>query len=372
MSHIIIRHIPSDVIFGIDNFSIGLSCQQSNIYVKDISNGIHIIHFQDKVSDLRYGYWVKEIENLYIKYNDINKQFELFSEMDEIKYDSVLKGLETSFPHNVINFPKINENYIIYNYLNWEDICRCLRISSKDDKFGYIDSGMITQDERNLLETQLKKVQNRNCNIAEADVTGRSNNDSQKKQEKIIEYTTINFKSRDSIRRGFEMIDYLDKSYYLNEVLLKRMAHGWYSLLSELQFSFLNFFTVGNYGSSLQWHYIIELVILSSKVDNIGLIDDVVSTQLRILPEEYRDTLLNLEMWARCFSGARYQGRQQLPKTEGEIHKLFPQLREDPVGESSVADEGHDVDDDIAYEINIENSDDSDGPTVVETVSYCT
>lgn len=351
MSHLILRHIPIDIIFGIDDFSINLTTKQSNIYIKDVSDGIHIIHFQEKDNGIRYGYWVRNVKNLYIQYIEQHEQFEIFSEMDQIKYETILNELEISNPYNVINFPKVTANFQIYNYLNWEDICQCLKIDKDENQFGYVDSSMITEYEQKLLSERLNRA------------TSEYNEFDNNKENKIIRYTNINFKSRESIRVGYEMVDYLDKSYYLNEVIIASMSHGWISLLAELQFSFLNFVTMGNYGSSLQWHYIIELIVMSSRVENIKLVDEIVSAQLQMLPDEYSNMLLNVEMWARCFKGG--QAQQQLVKTRSEIVKLYPEIQDDYVNGSSDVESA----DSVAYH-NIDSDGDSDAPAVAESVSY--
>lgn len=380
MVNILFSNIPIDVTIGLDQYSFNIKKDQLFNGIINIPNGIHIIHFQNNVIDnkqndsIRYGYWVHDSYNYYLQYDDDDTDiFQLKIEDDLIKYDSIMK--EYINRGSVSYFPRIESDdqwTPLVNYIEWGQICNLVILPKDKMDFIYIDSSMITREENAILKDTLTK--NRQSGIREEDPH----------VETCLEYTPIKFKSRNAIRKGYEMIDFTDKSYYFNDVIINGYYKGKVGLyFSELQFSYVNSMLFGNYGSSLQWHYMIEVFCFASNVpdQSVAAMDDVVSQQLKLLPEEYTDMLLNEEMWQRCLNDS-FQGTKLLKVKqliEQKLPHIFPRSKASQAGDKikHVADndpEGSEEEyenDENRYLPSIDSDDeDDDGPVVVESLTY--
>ena len=248
---------------------------------------------------------------------------------------------------------------------------------------------MTTKEENETLRNILK-----NGSVKEND-----NNDSrfEIKNEQYLEYTPIKLKSREAIRRGHEMEDFMDKTYYFNEIIINKYYNGNLDLyFSELQFTYMNTVLFGNYGSSLQWHSMIEVFCFTKKIRNwnnnknnmndvISTFDDILYQQLTLLPEEYIEMLLNEDMWSKCLLDS-YQG-PKLSKTRELMKKKLPQIFKNSKSSETVnkdTDEQYTKENDMQEDgnsymeedeqdmlppIDSDNEDD-DGPVIVERLIY--
>ncbi|CAL9735712.1 A1 cistron-splicing factor Aar2p [Monosporozyma servazzii] len=360
MLSLLIPDIPIDVTIGLDQYSFSVSKGQIFNGIINIPNGLHIIHFQN--GGIRYGYWFHRDEarhNYYLQYDEITEIFEMKVEDDVVKYDNILH--EYKQKGTLAEYPKLQENeqwVPLSSYIDWDQIVK----SVENNEYSiYVDSSMTTREENDLLNKTL------------GNSTGED--------EKCLNYTPIKFKSRDAIRQGYEMEDYMDKSYYFNDIIVKQYYRGNIRFYySELQFSYMNSVIFGNYGSSLQWHSMIEVICFTKKIrgeynDIMSIIDEILFQQLKILPEEYTEMLLNEDMWRRCLFES-FQGLK-LTKTRKIIEEKLPELFHNCTGQDFSRNNKVEVVDEDEVEDEGENkmlppidSDDEEGPVVVESLIY--
>lgn len=378
MSNILFVDITVEVIIGIDLGSFHVKQSQpfkGIVNIPHINNdSVHVIHFQHGLASendnngLRYGYWFSE-GNYYIKYNETEELYEIFREFDNNKYN--LKMQEYLNRNMVSEYPRIEEDNnwgIISDDISWTLVNKIVKNGDNDtmneqNRIKYIDSSMTSLEENKVLQRTLNRGSNES----------KSNN---LVHENIFCYTTIKFKSNDAIRSTHRMEDYNDKSYYLNTVIIQKYMNGKISqLIGELQFSFINSIIFGNYGSSLQWHNIIELLFQSSDVSVkiINKIDEIVSTQLTILPDEYKDILINEQLWETLLRGS-FQG-ENVPRIRQKLTELHivEHINTKVIDDDQEEEHGEyrdDEDESNNYYHNINSSDDEDGPTVVGGIYY--
>lgn len=287
--------------------------------IKNLPEGIHVISFTSQTGansseSIRYGYWFEvgtHSNNYYAQYDETEQIYKLMQEPDCEKYVEI----SHRFHSLMVNYPQIEE--IDHTWLEFTEYVRMDQVSKiLGSHPGYADSSMTTLEEIRWLNEKLKQ--------------------GQKNDTPFFKYTTVKFKSRDAIRDDRKMEDFLDKSYYLNEKIVKREYQGHINrLLGELQMAFLNVILFGNYGSSLQWHNLIELVCFSSEVDRktIERLDKCVAQQLHKLPEEYH-TLINEDVWQRCLvksfqSGSLTRTREAMQEVLPSIDSGFPSDEDD-------------------------------------------
>lgn len=383
MVSVLCLHIPIEVTIGLDQYSFNVQKGQIFSGLTNIPNGLHLIHFQH--GGVRYGYWFHTNDNFYIQYEDDSEIFELKIEEDVLKYESLLNAFRMR--HSLAEYPKIDENDAseqwvnLVRYIEWDQIKKF--VNHCTGQFIYIDSSMTTKEENDILQNILERKNNPHV----VSPTEEGNKDA---SQNYLEYTPIKMKSRESIRKGCEMIDFINKTYYFNEVLMNKYYHGNIRLFySELQFTYMNSVMFGNYGSSLQWHSMIEVICFSQNIyagcdgkSFITEIDSILSSQLTFLPVEYTEMLLNESLWERCIVNS-FQG-PYLPKTKEVVLKKFRPIFQ-ATGDKQLASDGTNDDDDDDGDEGMEIYDDQnndmlpsidssdeedDGPVVVETVAY--
>ncbi|AQZ10843.1 AAR2 (YBL074C) [Zygosaccharomyces parabailii] len=299
---------PIDVVVGIDNATFQLRKGQPFAGIKNIPPGIHVVHWGD--DSMRYGYWFDSKQKYYIRYNEA---FELVKLTDDAAHDlGAASHLQFMVP-----CPDDESWRDLSRYVSQEQVH-----SITGDATGYADSSMTSLEEAELLHETLSRGHE-----ARTATTGT---------EPKFHYHPIKFKSRQAIRSDHRQEDFLDKSYYLNDVLLSQFyGHRFDRLLGELQFAFLNAMVFGNYGSSLQWHSFIELICLSSRVsaDTIARLDKVLALQLESLQQEYVDFLLSPTVWDRILYKS-FHG-DQLRHTRQALEHRAPDLLEEVIDDDN-------------------------------------
>ncbi|QLL31706.1 hypothetical protein HG536_0B05710 [Torulaspora globosa] len=283
-----------DVTVGIDQFSFQVKAGSPFCGIKNLPDGLHVIHISSSSNDdgdgIRYGYWFQDSRGLYMRYDEESGMYQMSREPDDAKYERMLQ----LGSHLMVSFPKLDEaNWLeLTRFISYEQIETIL-----DARYPYVDSSMTAMEESRVLNKRLRIPNDSTC--------------------KHFKYTEIHFKSPDAIRPNHEMQDYMDKSHYLNHVIVARDMRGHINrLLGELQFAFCNAMLFGNYGSSLQWHNIIELISFSSKLSLtfVERFDKVLALQLQTLPPEYTEALMNTEMWERCLTKSYQSNKLELTK----------------------------------------------------------
>ncbi|KAG0669108.1 hypothetical protein C6P45_004049 [Maudiozyma exigua] len=381
MSNILFVDITIEVTIGIDLGSFHVRQNQpfkGIVNIPHIKNdSMHVIHFQhgstteNDNGGLRYGYWFSQ-GNYYIKYNETEELYEMFQEIDNDKYN--LNMQEYLNRNMVSEYPRIDEENnwgTVTDEVNWSLVNKIVDNGTlKEQKhIKYVDSSMTTLEENEVLQKKLNR----------GSTETKSNN---LPHENVFRYTRIQFKSNKAIRSTHRMEDYNDKSYYLNNIIIRDDMKGQISqLVGELEFSFINSIIFGNYGSSLQWHNIIELLFRSSKVNTniINKIDEIVSRQLTILPSGYKDILINETLWQAFFQGS-FQGSFQMANVPRIRQKLIENhIIEENNTQKMVDDQEQDEQEEYideaennnTYYHNIDSSDDDeDGPTIVGGIYY--
>ncbi|CCK69458.1 U5 snRNP complex subunit AAR2 KNAG_0C03540 [Huiozyma naganishii CBS 8797] len=371
MSRIVIPQISHDTVIGIDQFSFSVKKGHPFCGIVNIPAGTHVIHFQNdgEGSSLRYGYWFRDGDYCFT-YDD-DDTLVMSEELDTAKFESNVAQFG-KVAGGVIEYPKIDEEakwYSLSKFILWDQISQ-FAPPSKYHNIIPVDSSFTTLEEHDIVSKTLDHSQDREGgNLATT-----------------FQYTPIRFKSRDAIRPGHEMTDFRDRTFYLNDVILPRYYRNKMQLyFSELQFSFLNGILFGNYGSSLQWHSLVELVCSSTKLprENDGIIiqqvDEILACQMDTFPEEYFDVLLNKEMWSDILLGNSTRQGPHLPLTREAVNKKIPRLLDGSDG--SVDSDTADVDTNTQleyYDSETGNDgeylppidSDSDGAVVVESLTY--
>lgn len=314
---------PIDVLVGIDNFTFELKAGQSFGGVKDLSPGIHVVHWGD--DSMRYGYWFDTKSQYRIVYHE---RFELVTDMSTGYVQEVASHLQF-----MVTYPTEGPWKELSCYVSLDQA----QIITGDTR-AYVDSSMTSLEESRFLQRTLSRGTIDNPN-----------------RDPVFHFCTIEFKSLEAIRPEHKKEDFLDKSYYLNQVLLpQHYGNRFDRLLGEFQFAFLNAMVFGNYGSSLQWHSIVELISSSSRVnaDTMRRFDRTLSLQMDNFQEEYMDFLLNPSVWHRVLNNS-HQGHN-LSMARSSLAKRAPDLLE------GVGQDDDDLD---------ENSDEYE-PTIVGGVYY--
>ncbi|QHS71496.1 U5 snRNP complex subunit AAR2 [Saccharomyces paradoxus] len=353
MNSIPFTSVPIEVTIGIDQYSFNVKENQPFHGIKDIPIGhVHVVHFQHADnSSLRYGYWFDStMGNYYIQYNHEGGLYEMMEEPNDAKFENIVHDLMGR--QMMISYPKIDEDDMWHNLVEFVQMDKIRKVVRQDENgFSYVDSSMTTVQENELLKYSLQKAGSKMESGNEDDPAH------------CLNYTIINFKSREAIRSGHEMEDFLDKSYYLNTVILERIfQHSSNNYFGELQFAFLNAMFFGNYGSSLQWHAMIELICSSASVPKhmLGKLDEILYFQIKILPEQYSDILLNEQVWSTCLYSS-FQ-KNSVPNTKTIMEDKYPELLGEDNEDDSIV---HDLSDDEEDE-----EEDEYKPTIAGGIYY--
>ncbi|CAG99964.1 U5 snRNP complex subunit AAR2 [Kluyveromyces lactis] len=296
--NIFLDNVPVGTTIGIDLNHFQLPASQPFHGFKHIpkheGNTVHILHFQRDESGIRYGYWINSDRQKFI-----NFQFDPIREIMvpqlEIDNNSAVNKFDNC-QHLMVEYPSneySEEWQELVKYIRWKEVRLWCESEFNSESYVYVDSSMTSMEEANMLQKRVGDVRH-NMILAPTD-------------EITFRYTPIRFKDPESMRPEFKMQDFLDKSWYLMQVILIKYHYSnLKSLFGELQFSYLNSILFANYGSSLQWHNIIELVCFSDCLTEgkykeiMEQLDSLLCTQMKRIPEEYREFLINIELLQKC------------------------------------------------------------------------
>ncbi|AAS54866.2 AGR376Wp [Eremothecium gossypii ATCC 10895] len=346
--NVFVGQAPCDTVIGIDRYSFTLRQGQPFHGFKAIPRHqpFHVIHFQHGEDGVRYGYWLSAADDSYIalSYSADQEQY-VPEEQPACEPHLVTEKRLAACQQLMVSYPKVDEDdmwHQLTQYMRWADMRRWVDEGGSGAPFAYVDSSVTTAEENSMLNAALARTPStrpRDC-----------------LEQHMLRYTPIHFKSTAAIRPDHRMQDYLDRSFYLNHVILPHYHdNSFASLLGELQFAFLNAMLFCNYGSSLQWHALVELVCTASCVTaaQLAQLDALLAAQLDALPAEYHDSLLNEQVWLRCvLTDGPEPPAARLPRAAHRAAVIFP---DDPGSDASAEPP---------------DSDDSDGPAVAGRVSY--
>lgn len=342
MYHILFSSVEQEVDIGINHFSFHVKAGQPFGGIHSINGGsVDILHFQTE-GGVRYGYWLLPGNRYYCQYSSESELYEVYEDSDASRYHS--KFEEFRQRQLLVRYPQIDENDTwneLTRYINWKTISKVFDLPL-ESHIGFMDSSMSTMEESKLL-TKVDK----NKDIS---------------KDKFLKYTAINFKSKEAIRPDHMMNDFYDRSYYLYEVILN--SHGSvYNLFSELQVSYLNCVMFGNYGSSMQWHSIVELLLTSDRFTQYKELDELLIAEFRNFPDEYIEMLINTECWTRILP--RHHDNLPMVTSHFKNHPLLP-LHKDIDNEESDIDP---YQSDHSIEMNA-TSEDEDQPALVSGIYH--
>lgn len=360
MYNVLFSSIERDVDVGINHFSFHLQKGQPFGGIKGIVSGsreVDLIHFISEGS-LRYGYWITPGLKYYCVYNSDAELYEIHIDSNCAGYEEKLRRYESQ--SMLVQYPRLDENdtwYSLTSEIRWYNVSKLFSLTT-DDKIAYMDSSMTTIEEAKILQDRLQQT------------VGHSDHDN-----KTLRYAYINFKSREAIRDTHKMEDFYDKSHYLFDVVLpQQFRDSMSAYMGELQMSFINAMFFASYGSSMQWHNLLQLLCDSNRFEQYKRLDEVVSVQINNIPEEYFDTLINRECWTKLLKAHH----SQLPNTYNSMQTRFPELIPATAGHNDCdcdSDPGTGpvpdpmLGSDSEIEMNA-TSDEEDTPTVVSQVHH--
>ncbi|KAH3902590.1 U5 snRNP complex subunit AAR2 SCDLUD_000170 [Saccharomycodes ludwigii] len=334
-------NLNNNTIFTIDNSN---KAQRQFYGIKNINNSIklHFIQFIHSHSEVCYGYWLNTCDSATptdygFRYNKNTEKFEPYEIIentskedgmhDEYYYVKKYYGYLDYMVNYVGNNNSENssawgkDTYLL-NHITWKNLCFILKKYQNISTFTcvpkwlYCDSYMCSIEEYKRLESKIDLRQTSAHNKA---TKGLKNDVNNKVYPGTVDYTLINFKSKDAIRNKMEMCDYLDKSYYLKKLMNVDNNNN---LLGEFQICFIHVIMLGNYASSLQWHNIIELIMKSKDVfdgnlNYITMFLEIFMVQLKSLPQEYKENLINIQCLKKCFIENEYINETIIGNTTG-------------------------------------------------------
>ncbi|CDO95024.1 unnamed protein product [Kluyveromyces dobzhanskii CBS 2104] len=313
-------------------------------------NTIHILHFQSDETGIRYGYWINSEHHRYavFQYDPVR---ELMVPQPDVSNEEATYRFEQC-QHLMIEYPENEDSEQwkqLVEFIRWKEVRVWCESEYNHESYVYVDSSMTSTEEANILQKRIGDTQQ---SMILAPTT-----------ECTLGYTPIRFKHPDSMRPEFKMHDFLDKSWYLTHVILTRYHYSnMTSLFGELQFSYLNSIIFANYGSSLQWHNIIELICFSDCLAEqkygqvMGKLDSLLCVQMNRLPEEYEDFLINTQLMQSCVKNSTVP----LPAWKKLAKEKF-------LGETE--SEAEAADPDVEYEA-ASSDEDEYAPTVASQLIY--
>lgn len=347
MYHVLFSAIEKEVDIGINHFSFHVKAGQPFGGIHSISSGsteVDILHFQSN-DGMRYGYWLSPGFRYYCQYNSETELYEVLEDPDESRYCSKFRELQQK--QLLVQYPKVDENDTwteLTRYINWRTVSRVYNLPNKQHK-AFMDSSMSTVEEAERLKDRLPDS-----------------------KFPVLEYTRINFKSREAIRSDHVMHDFHNRSYYLFEVILPRMFQGSiYHYFSELQVSYLNTVLFANYGSSMQWHNLVELLLTSESFNQYSLLDELLLAEFQNFPEEYISTLINAECWTRLIAHHHHH-HTNLPQL-ANYFKQNPLLPFQPPSDDNDDEEIDPYQSGDSIGMNA-TSEDDDGPAIISGVYH--
>ena len=269
---------PENWLLGIDLFHFQSTSQFSG--VKLIPTGIHSFHWGADLESIRYGKFfiqTKDDSNLIILKYDRNTETVCTEEdIGELDVSAIKSRLGEAYPFMIV-YEELKratlsqvQGSIFEN--SWEILTQYITKSGLDSLVPHnpiISSTSATATETEVLRRSLLDAAK---DRAEKD---RSVADHEVAKDKIIRtlinesdielrFIEINIKKRlaDPALTGRDLTNsYLDKSWYLGDILSSLNPPGFKSFLGQLQFSFLLLLLFANYSGALQWFSMVQLLL---------------------------------------------------------------------------------------------------------------
>lgn len=254
-----------------------------------------------------YGYLFSDI-----KYAKLSFNFE--TEVYCIEELKDLAGVEFRFKEQILQMVDYKHDLQGNKLYEWSILTHSLNIvpintlkesiatNSSDCKAIYVDTHMVSEQDMEIIQKNSGSK-----GIGKSDMS--------------LNLTTINFKSKEAIREGHEMEDFLDSTNYLKSIIQQHndAKKRGINIMQELQLSFILGFSLANYSCFMQWHRLLELLFkCSDKVELIECLQlfntgdennlnykrnyllefyELIFQQWNLLDWEYKQHFINIEKW---------------------------------------------------------------------------
>jgi A1 cistron-splicing factor AAR2 len=312
---VIFSNFPNDWIVGID-----LQFFNTNSIlrgIKLIPDGVHIVHFAKDQASIRSGFYINATESqvVILQWDSSSEKMLVNEEIGELNVSKELSKLPEYYPY-MINYPKDEYWDNLTEYISWKQLEYIL------PKNQYIDSVITSTDENNLLMETLKKSA-KNRNLANDPIVNSIIDQS----DEEIKYSLIDLNEtiRPNSTSEEKTKDALDKSWFLEQMLIKNYSSNYRLLLSEFQLSFLNMIIFANYSSSIQWLKILRILLNCAEIvpQQEGLFSaflDLLYIQFLKFPDEYVDQFIEEDFLKVSISEFDYKLREM------NLHKLVKKV----------------------------------------------
>ena len=251
-----------------------------------------------------YGYIFNSIKYAKLVYN---KNMEIYSIEELVELPKIyFRYTQTMFQmldyNNDLQHSQLKEWDFLTSSLNNLDLSIFKKIITTTNPINaiYVDTHMISYQDQELLKTEnfTKDVYNNNSEVIS------------------LNFTNINFKSKEAIRKGYEMEDFMDSANYLRTIITNKKT---FNLLNEIALSFILGFSMANYSCFMQWHRLLELIFkcndkvevieylqkcnatdetnLNYKINYLAHFYDLIFTQWNLLDWEYKVYFINVSKW---------------------------------------------------------------------------
>lgn len=300
---------PENWLLGIDFFYFQSTPQFKG--VKLIPPGTHTFHWGIDTDNARNGKFFTGTQNesklLILQWDNVNEKVLMEADIGELEVSAIKSRLGESY-HLMIVYEELKRATIdraqgdfvqapwpaLTCYLTeliYERILPPYQIAS---------SLLTTAHENNILRQSLYDA------AKDRAAKHRAASDKEVADDKIIQslvdqsdselkFTEINFKARmaEPTLTGRNLTNlYLDKSWYLSELLHTLHPAGFKAFLGEFQFAFLLFVIFGNFSAALQWLNMVQLIFdcesafVSHAQHSISFLR-VLKDHLEVCPPEY-------------------------------------------------------------------------------------
>lgn len=307
---------PPDILVGIDFYYLQSNTQFAGI--KLIPPGTHTFHWGGtEASTGRSGIFftgTNEEKLVFLKWDAEQERAITEEEMlplDVSKFKTRLGDMyKFMIVYEELARQTIEKSAGTFTAVSWQSLANHITSSTYSrilPKNGVASSILTTQQENELLSKSLHdaakdraKMERSVPNSEVADdeiIQGLLNQTDQE-----MHFTSIDIKSRlrnpSFTGRNLTAL-YLDKTWYLNEILRSSLTPGFKSFLGEVEFAFLMLLIYANYSAAIAWFNLIRLVLdcetaFVSSTHYSALFLRLLKNQLLILPSEYQD-----QFWSR-------------------------------------------------------------------------
>lgn len=231
---------------------------------------------------------------------------------------------------------------------NWDILSDCIKSSNLSNLAVTVTSTSTTREENEILKQSLYESASNRAEQAGTDVEDDKIVQSLVDQPDALVFQDIDLKhSYKEGEVGSERTkNLLDKSWYLNNVVLKSISFEY--LLGELQLGFLLVLVLANFSSAQQWLKIVDLLTrcesdLQQNPTRYSKFVKIVTSQLNICPQEYVEGFLEPPRLEKAFTNfcadsPSLPDIKQLKSTLQRIGIQINDIEEDPEDQPVIVD----------------------------------